>query len=154
MNVMEYEGRSLFNNTAYMSNFTCHFLKSRGHHKGRDNDWSNVRISIHGVHIMTSQYNGVVDHMKAVSLGAKFIHCYMHKEVLPTKQFPAMLRTVLNEYMKTVDFIKAHPLNLRIFAALYVVMGRMHPKILLHKKSIGFLEGKFSLSYLSYKIKE
>jgi len=102
---------------------------------------------------MTSQYNGVVDHMKAVSPGAKFIHCCMHKEALTTKQFPAMLRTVLNEYMKTVDFIKAHPLNLRIFAALYVVMGRTHPKILLHKTSIGFLEGKFSLTYSSYKIK-
>jgi len=102
---------------------------------------------------MTSQYNGVVDQMKAVSPGAKFIHCCMHKEALPTKQFPAMLRTVLNEYMKTVDFIKSHPLNLRIFAALYVVMGRTHPKIPLHKKSIGFLVGKFSLTYSSYKIK-
>jgi hypothetical protein len=55
--------------------------------------------------------------------------------------------------MKTVDFIKAHHLNLREFAALNVVMGRTHPKILLHKKSIGFLEGKFSLTYLSYEIK-
>lgn len=111
-----------------------------------------VRISIHGVHIMTSQYTGVVDHMKAVSPDAKFIHCCMHKESLSTKQFPAMLRTVLDEYMKTVDFIKAHPLNLRIFA-LYVVMGRTHPKILLYKKSIGFLEGKFSLIYSSHHIK-
>jgi hypothetical protein len=34
MNVMEYEGRSLFNVIAYMSNFTGHFLNSRGHHKG------------------------------------------------------------------------------------------------------------------------
>ena len=112
-----------------------------------------VRISIHGVHIMTSQHTEVVDHMKAVSPGAKFIHCCMHKEALPTKQFPAVLRTILDEYMKTADFIKAHPLNLRIFAALYVVMGRTHPKIQLHKKSIGFLEGKFSLTYSSYKIK-
>jgi len=112
-----------------------------------------VRISIHGVHITTSQYTGVVDHMKTVPPGAKFIHCCMHKESLPTKQFPAMLRTVLAEYMKTVDFIKAHPLNLRIFAALYVVMGRTHPTILHHKKSIGFLEGKFSLTYSSYEIK-
>jgi hypothetical protein len=101
---------------------------------------------------MTSQYTGVVDHMKAVSPGAKFIHCCMHKESLPTKQFPAMLRTVLDEYMKTGDFLKAHPLNLRIYAALYVVKGRTHPKILLHKKSIGFLEGKFSLTYSSYEI--
>jgi hypothetical protein len=89
---------------------------------------------------MTSQYTEVVDHMKAVSPSANFIHCCMHKESLPTKQFPAMLRTVLDEHMKTVDFIKAHPLNLRIFAALYVVMGRTHPKILLHKKAIGFLK--------------
>jgi hypothetical protein len=43
MNVMEYEGRSLFNIIVYMSNFICHFLNSMGHHKGdRDNDWSNI----------------------------------------------------------------------------------------------------------------
>jgi len=49
---------------------------------------------------MTSQYTGDVHHMKAVSPGAKFIHCCMHKESLTTKQFPAMLRTVLDKYMK------------------------------------------------------
>jgi hypothetical protein len=49
---------------------------------------------------MTSQYTGDVHHMKAVSPGAKFIHCCMHKESLPTKQFPAVLRTVLDKYMK------------------------------------------------------
>jgi hypothetical protein len=43
---------------------------------------------------MKSQYTGVVDHMKAISPSAKFIHCCMLKESLPTKQFPAMLRTV------------------------------------------------------------
>jgi hypothetical protein len=55
---------------------------------------------------MTSQYTGVVDHMKAVSTGAKFIHCCMHMVSLKTKQFPAKLRMVLDESMKTVDFIK------------------------------------------------
>jgi hypothetical protein len=103
---------------------------------------------------MTSQYTGDVDHMKAVSPGAKCIPCCMHKESLPTKQFPATLRTVSDEYMKIVDLIKAHPLNLRIFAALCVVMGKTHPKTLLHKKSIGFPEGKFSLTYSSYEIKQ
>jgi hypothetical protein len=55
---------------------------------------------------MTSQYTGVAGHMKVVSTGAKYIHCCMHMASLKTKQFPAKLRMVLDESMKTVYFIK------------------------------------------------
>jgi hypothetical protein len=53
-------------------------------------DWSKyVGIGSHG------RCSGVVAHMKAVSLEAKFIHCCIHRESLVTKKILAELRAFL-----------------------------------------------------------
>jgi hypothetical protein len=101
--------------------------------KESNTDWSKcVGISTDGARTMTGRCSGVVAHMKAVSPKAKFIHCCIHRESLAMKKIPTDLRTVLEEYVKTVNFIKARPLHSRIFAARCEEMGSDYHQLLLH----------------------
>lgn len=91
-----------------------------------------VGICTDGANAMAGVHKGVVTQVQQVSPKAKFIHCSLHREALVTKRCPAELKTVLNEAVKTVNFIKSRALNSRLFHNLCDEMDSIHKQLLLH----------------------
>jgi hypothetical protein len=81
---------------------------------------------------MTGKHSGVVAQIKEVATDAKSVHCSIHREALAAKKIPAILKTVLTEAVKVVNFIKSRAKNSRLFSILCFEMGSEHDKILLH----------------------
>ncbi|MBN3297642.1 MCRS1 protein, partial [Amia calva] len=50
---------------------------------------------------------------------AKATHCMLHRENLIMRKMPDDLKHVLDETIRVVNFIKAHPLNTLIFSIMY-----------------------------------
>lgn len=75
---------------------------------------------------MTGAQSEVVAKIKMVAPLATHVHCSLHREALVTKRCPAELKTVLNEAVKTVNFIKSRALNSRLFA-VYVKKKGLRP---------------------------
>ena len=59
----------------------------------------------------------------AVSPDATWVHCSIHWEALAAKGMPDSLKDVLDTTVKMVNFVKARPLNSRVFSALCNDMG-------------------------------
>lgn len=105
--------------------------------------WLNcVGVCSDGAAAMTGKHEGVVTRIKQVSPEAKFTHCSIHREALATKAMPNSLKTVLDQSVKVVNFIKARALNSRLFSILCNEMGSDHKKLLLHTEVRWLSRGK------------
>jgi hypothetical protein len=69
--------------------------------------------------------------MQAVAPNTTWVHCSIHREALAAKGMPDSLKDVLDP-VKMVNFVKAKPLNSRVFSALYNDMGSDHVMLLQH----------------------
>ena len=106
-------------------------------------EWSRcVGVSTDGARAMLGQHSGVVRRVKAVAPQATSVHCSIHGEALATKKMPPDLKTVLNEAVKSVNFIKSRPLQTRLFAVLCGEMGSDHQQLLLHTEVRWLSRGK------------
>ncbi|KAI7789743.1 putative zinc finger BED domain-containing protein 5-like [Triplophysa rosa] len=95
--------------------------------------WTNcVGICTDGAKAMTGRLSGLVTRVQAVAPCAVWVHCSIHREALATKGMPERLKEVLQDAVKIVNFIKARPLNSRLFSALCNEMGSDHVTLLLH----------------------
>ena len=56
--------------------------------------------------------------MQAVAPDATSVHCSIHREALAAKGMPDSLKYVLDPTVKMVNFVKAKPLNSRVFSTL------------------------------------
>ncbi len=56
----------------------------------------------------------------------------VHRESLASKKMPECLKTVLNQAVQIINFIKARPLNARLFSLLCQELGAEHEQILFH----------------------
>jgi hypothetical protein len=54
------------------------------------------------------------------------IFCFVHREALASKGMQPEFKTVLDSTVKLVNFIKARPLNNRLFSILCDEMGSEH----------------------------
>jgi len=80
--------------------------------------------------------------MLEVSPNASWTHCNIHREVLVSKNLPDNLKMVLNTSVKIVNFIKARPLQSRLFEKLCEEMGSFHKSLLLHTEVRWLSRGK------------
>lgn len=101
-----------------------------------------VGICTDGANAMAGVHKGVVTQVQKISPKAKFIHCSLHREALVTKRCPLELKSVLNEAVKTVNFIKARALNSRLFHNLCDEMDSVHKQLLLHTEVRWLSRGK------------
>ena len=81
---------------------------------------------------MTGIYSGVVSRMKCKNPKIESIHCFLHRHVLAIKGMPSALKEVIDDVTKMVNYIKARPLNSRLFCLLCDDMGSAHRALLLH----------------------
>ncbi len=96
-------------------------------------DWARcVGICTDGAKSMTGRHKGAVAFIRKVAPSVSWVHCSIHREALATKKMPDELLSVLNDVVKIVNFIKARPLNSRIFRTICNEMGSEHETLLLH----------------------
>lgn len=77
-----------------------------------------VGLCTDGVRAMAGQYNGLQGLVKAVSPNIKWTHCIIHREALASKNLSPSLNEILQTVVKTVNLIKAQPLQSRLFKVL------------------------------------
>ena len=91
---------------------------------------------------MTGKHTGLIAHIREVCPSIHWLHCSVHREALAAKNMPADLLAVLNDAVKLVNFIKARPLNARLFTLLCNEMGSEHKALLLHTEVRWLSRGK------------
>jgi len=98
-------------------------------------DWEKcVGFCSDGVRAFTGRQNGVVATVKDVAPDVTWTHCFIHREALATKGKPSKFKTVLEDSVKIINFIKARPPNSRLFSLLCDDMGSEHKQLLLHSE--------------------
>ncbi|XP_068240958.1 zinc finger BED domain-containing protein 5-like [Palaemon carinicauda] len=105
--------------------------------------WSQcVGISIDGATAMTGKLRGLVSRVQSIVPQVKATHCCIHRKQLAVKHMPTCLKTVLEEAVKIVNFIKGKALNTRLFTVVCEEMGRKHTKLLYHTEVRWLTRGK------------
>ena len=110
-----------------------------------------VGICTDGARAMSGRQSGVVTRVQAVAPDATWIHCSIHREALAVKGMSASLKNVLDTTVKMVNFVKARPLNSRIFSALCSEMGSDHETLLLHTEVRWLSRGKVLTRFFELK---
>jgi hypothetical protein len=115
--------------------------------------WSRcVGICTDGAKAMTGRHNGVVIRVQAVPPDTTWVHCSIHQEALAAKGMPDSLKYVLYTTLKMVNFVKARPLNSRVFSALCNDMGSNHVTLLQHTEEVRWLSrGKVLTRFLKLR---
>ncbi len=101
-----------------------------------------MSVCTDGAAAMVGKYSGVVAHIKNKNSEIVGIHCFLHWHALAVKRMPPDLTEVLDDVTKIVNFIKARPLNSRIFSLLCEDMGKTHKALLLHTEVWWLSRGK------------
>ena len=99
-------------------------------------------LSTDGARAMVGRLTGVVKRVRDVAPLVTAVLCSIHREALATKTMPADFKTVLDEAVRTVNFIKSRPLQSRLFAILCAEMGSDHRQLLLHTEVRWLSRGK------------
>jgi hypothetical protein len=66
----------------------------------------------------------------------------MHREAFASHDLEPKLHSVLQEAVKVMNFMKAHPLNSHLFAVLCEEMQADHKSLLLHSEVMRLSRGK------------
>jgi hypothetical protein len=105
---------------------TCTLLKKKGH------NWKQyVDICTDGAKSMVGKTRRFIAHVKAIAQKA-LVATVIHRQSHPVKKIPNPLKTMLDDVMKFVSFIKSRPRNSRIFSALCDEMRASCTTLLLH----------------------
>ncbi|CAM4465380.1 unnamed protein product [Caretta caretta] len=106
-------------------------------------DWQHcVGVCTDGARAMVGRHSGVMAYIRKVAHNATWVHCSIHQEALAAKKMPVEMKGVLDPAVKTVNFIKARPMNSRIFSVLCNEMGSAHVQLLLHTEVWWLSRGK------------
>jgi hypothetical protein len=91
-----------------------------------------IDVCSDGAKAMIGKVNGTITRIKKVAQNCSSNHCILHRYALVTKRISITLKSVLDEAVKIVNFIKSRPFQSRIFKALCEDMGSLHTTLLLH----------------------
>ncbi len=95
--------------------------------------WSEcIGVCTDGAGAMLGKKKGLKARVFQVAPHVKFTHCIIHREALASKTLDPELKRVLETSIKIVNYIKARPLNIRLFATLCNELGSEHECLLFH----------------------
>ena len=95
---------------------------------------------------MTGRHRGVVTRVQAVAPDTTWVHCSIHLEALAAK---GMSDSLKDTTVKIVIFVKARPLNSRLFSALCNDMGSDHVMLLQHTEVCWLSRGKVLTRFIN-----
>lgn len=101
---------------------------------------------------MTGKVSGAVARIKNVAKNCNSTHCILHRFALVTKRISVTFKSVLDEAVKIINFIKSKPFKSRFFKAMCEDMGSLHTTLLLLRKLDGYRVVKFLCEYLNYEL--
>ena len=94
-------------------------------------EWKNLAgCCTDGVPAMLGYNSGFQASVKRQAPKSKGVHCMLHRQVLASKTLPESLQKVLDQIIKTVNFIKAGALNSHLFKAFCADMDSDHQVLL------------------------
>jgi hypothetical protein len=106
-------------------------------------DWKKcVGLCSDEARALTGRQSGVVAKVKGVAPDVTWTHCFIHREALAAKGTPSKFKTVLEDSVKIINFIKTRPLNSRLFSLLFDDMGSEHKQLLLQSEVCWLSWGK------------
>ena len=76
-----------------------------------------------GTRAMSGLFGGLRTLVQGVAVNAKWTHCLIQREALASQHLSGDLNEVLKAVVKTVNFIKARPLKVRLFQRLCDKLG-------------------------------
>ena len=102
------------------------FKSSNDYISGKLN-WSFcVGICMDRAAAMTGRLSGFTTQVKEVASECESTHCVIHREVLTSQKMSLELNNVLQDVIKIINHVKAHPLNSPLFAQLCEEMDAEH----------------------------
>lgn len=105
--------------------------------------WENcVGVCSDGARAMIGKYSGLLARIKEIAPNVTWVHCIIHREALASKNLSEDLKLVLDTAVKIINFIKARPMNSRIFSKMCQEMGSEHQQLLLHTEVRWLSRGK------------
>uniref|UniRef100_A0A8C4TH09 HAT C-terminal dimerisation domain-containing protein n=1 Tax=Erpetoichthys calabaricus TaxID=27687 RepID=A0A8C4TH09_ERPCA len=106
-------------------------------------EWSwCIGVCTDGAAAMTGKRTGLWERVRSNVPTATFTHCMIHRESLTSKRMNANLKSIFDQAIKIVNYIKAHPLNSRLFASLCSNMDFDHEQLLMHTEVRWLSRGK------------
>uniref|UniRef100_A0A671RDF4 DUF4371 domain-containing protein n=1 Tax=Sinocyclocheilus anshuiensis TaxID=1608454 RepID=A0A671RDF4_9TELE len=98
-----------------------------------DINWTKcVGLHTDGARAMLGRHSGVVKRVRDVAPRLTRVHCCIHREALAAKRMPMDLKTVLDNAVRMVNYIKSRPLQAHLFSLLCEEMGSEHRQLFLH----------------------
>jgi hypothetical protein len=85
-----------------------------------------VNVCTDGARAMTGKMAGVVARIKELAPSCSNSHCVLHRQAPVAKTMETDLKTVLDDAVKIVNYIKSRPLNAIVFNLLCEEMGSQH----------------------------
>ncbi len=82
---------------------------------------------------MTGRLSGLVTRVQNLAPLAKWTNCMIPRESLASKKIPECLETVLKQAVQIINFIKAQPLNARLFSLLCQELRAEHEQLIFHR---------------------
>ncbi|GFX36618.1 zinc finger MYM-type protein 6 [Trichonephila clavipes] len=112
---------------------TCFFMLQKF---GRKNNWrKNIRT-------LTGSNKGLRGLIHKVAPHIIFNHCMIHRQALVAKDMDEELHNILQDAVSSIDYIKCHSLNSRLFSILCYEMGSTYERLLLHTEVSWLSRGK------------
>ena len=109
-------------------------------------DWKRcVGFCSDGARALTCKHSGIVAKVRDISPEVTWTHCFIHREALAAKGMSSKLKAVLESSVKIINFIKARPLNSRLFSIICNDMGSEHKFVdELWLRTLAYLSNIFS----------
>ncbi|KAI5152134.1 zinc finger BED domain-containing protein 5/7/8/9 [Enteropsectra breve] len=108
-----------------------------------DISWANCKgICTDGAPAMVGSVKGFIAFVKCQNPNIITTHCFLHRESLVAKTLPLALKSVLDQVVTMVNYIKSRPLKTRLFKNICSSMEAQYESLLLHTEVRWLSRGK------------
>lgn len=101
-----------------------------------------VGICTDGAPAMVGSIKGFCSRVKTINPNIVSTHCFLHRESLISKSLPGNLKSVLEQVVSVVNYIKSRPLKTRMFKKICKTMESKYECLLLHSEVRWLSRGK------------